>query len=512
MTSVDAGPVAALRAALPSGVTADFDISAVDRLGVPMVSADFAGAQWPRSWAFGYGANHEQARIGAYGELAEALLLHRHLRTVAPRRGSYPELRAEVGPRGVVDPLTLVLPAGTRYHPGQPLDWLPPPAEFCASQAADLPWQDPSDRLVTVITNGSGAGVGTERAVAHGLLELLQRHGNCTAFRAMERGVLLDLDAVTDPVTRSALHRLQAAGIEVQARLASTEFRIPVLHVVGLDANPAAPPLAVTGCGEAAHPDREVALRKAVLEYASSRARKIFVHSPLDRVRDLAPPDYWERELTHPVAPQESRALDAMRAWSRMPTAQLQALLAPTVFSRRCTVAFSELPTVPAGSLDEPAALLRHLLDRLAELDVLVVLAPADPAPDAAVVAKVIVPGLEAETMSYGRIGERGVARLLARKAPSLVDRSLVGPSLVCLGPPPHPGAAAVALPDGARERLGGPAWLDRGAVDALVGELYPLYREPDRHALARTTPRDRHPHRAPRKATLNGVMWRPCS
>ncbi len=84
--------------------------------------------------------------------------------------------------------------------------------------------------------------------------------------------------------------------------------------------------------------------------------------------------------------------------------------------------------------------------------------------------------------------------------------------SLVCLGPPPHPGAAAVALPDGARERLGGPAWLDRGAVDALVGELYPLYREPDRHALARTTPRDRHPHRAPRKATLNGVMWRPCS
>jgi len=478
-----------LRAALPCGATADFDISGADRVGVPTVSADFAGAQWPRSWAFGYGADHQQARIGAYGELAEALLLHRHLRTAAPRRASYPELRAEVGPRGVVDPLTLVLPAGTGYSPDQPLDWLPAqrwrtgepvlvPAEFCASQAADLPWQDPSDRLITVITNGSGAGVGADRAVAHGLLELLQRHGNCTAFRAMDRGVLLDLDAVTDPATGSALHRLHAAGIEVQARLASTEFGIPVLHVVGLDADPAAPPLAVTAGGEAAHPDREVALRKAVLEYAASRARKVFVHSPLDRVRDLAPPDYWERELAHPMVPQEPRALDAMRAWSRMTTAQLQDLLAPTVFARRSTVAFSGLPTVPAGSLDEPAALLRHLLDRLTELDVLVVLAPAGAAPDAAVVAKVVVPGLEAETMSYGRIGERGVARLLARE-----DLSLVG-----LGPPPQAGAAAVALPDGARERLGGPAWLDRAAVDAIVGELYPLYREPDRHVLARTS------------------------
>jgi sugar phosphate isomerase/epimerase len=79
-----------------------------------------------------------------------------------------------------------------------------------------------------------------------------------------------------------------------------------------------------------------VALRKAVLEYAAARARKI--------------------------------------------------LLAPTVFSRHSTVPFSGLPTVPAGSLDEPATLLRHLLDRLAELDVL---APADAAINAAVDAVV---------------------------------------------------------------------------------------------------------------------------
>jgi thioglycine synthase len=60
------------------------------------------------------------------------------------------------------------------------------------------------------------------------------------------------------------------------------------------------------------------------------------------------------------------------------------------------------------------------------------------------------------------------------------------GSDLVGLGDPPHAGAAPVALTDEGRARLGGPAWLDRAAVDRTVGELYPLYREPTRHAVAR--------------------------
>jgi len=39
------------------------------------------------------------------------------------------------------------------------------------------------------------------------------------------------------------------------------------------------------------------------------------------------------------------------------------------------------------------------------------------------------------------------------------------------------------ALLDEVVARLGGPAWLDRPRVDEVVGELYPLYREPGRHA-----------------------------
>jgi ribosomal protein S12 methylthiotransferase accessory factor len=80
--------------------------------------------------------------------------------------------------------------------------------------------------------------------------------------------------------------------------------------------------------------------------------------------------------------------------------------------------------------------------------------------------------------MSYGRIGERGVRRLLERDD----DRA----GLVAVGSaPPAPGWAPVHLTAAAQERLGGPAWLDRARVDQVVGELYPLYREPGRHAAA---------------------------
>ena len=88
-------------------------------------------------------------------------------------------------------------------------------------------------------------------------------------------------------------------------------------------------------------------------------------------------------------------------------------------------------------------------------------------------VVKAFVPGLEVETMSYHRIGERGVRKLIERGSP-----------LVGFGTVPA-GAAPVRLPPGAAERLGGAPWLDVAAVDRIVGGLYPLYREPEVHSAA---------------------------
>ncbi|WP_285137623.1 hypothetical protein [Microbacterium sp. lyk4-40-TSB-66] len=35
-----------------------------------------------------------------------------------------------------------------------------------------------------------------------------------------------------------------------------------------------------------------------------------------------------------------------------------------------------------------------------------------------------------------------------------------------------------------AEERLGGPAWYSYAVAERIVGDLYPLYREPPRHSV----------------------------
>ncbi|GAA2281316.1 hypothetical protein GCM10010145_60490 [Streptomyces ruber] len=485
--------VRAYRDALAPGEQRDFDIGAADRTGLPVVSADHLDAAGVRKGACGYGADAGQARVGAYGELTEEVLLARHLARSGRRRASYAELVRERGRDRVADPVELVLPAGADYTPERPLEWVPArrlrtgeevlvPAEFAAACGADLPGgPPPGGWLTTPVTNGLGAGDTRQRALSHALLEILQRDGNATAHRAMDEGVVIDLDEVTDPVTLAMLDRLRGAGVEVLPKLAATRFGLADVHVVGTDADGgpegAVSPLTLTACGEAAHPDREAALRKALAEYVSSRARKVFFHGPLGTAARIAPPGYLERELSAPLAEQEPRALAAMTEWAALDAARLRELLEPTVLSRRATVPFSSLPTVPPGSLDDPAALLDDLLRRLADFDVLVV---ATGGPGAYAV-KVLVPGTEVETMSYARIGERGVRRLMER------GHTPGGRPLAGVGAPPRPGARPVHLTAEARERLGGPAWFDAEGAREAVGALYPLYREPDRHAVART-------------------------
>ena len=61
---------------------------------------------------------------------------------------------------------------------------------------------------------------------------------------------------------------------------------------------------------------------------------------------------------------------------------------------------------------------------------------------------KAIVPGLEVETMSYHRIGARGVRKLLSRGSP-----------LVAMGPPP-PGAQPVRMTQAAEDFFFFDSWI----------------------------------------------------
>jgi len=433
-------------ASFPPGVV-DFAVTGLDVLDVPLHSAFLPGSPaHPGGSGLGYGATTEQARTGALGEMAEMALSVRAHQGAVRVEASYAELVAREGADRVQDPLTLCLEAGSAYDADRVLQWLPMtrlrdgeqvlvPAELVASAPEDLPGAaPPGGWLTTVITNGQGAAFDADAATAHALLEVLQRDGNATAFRAMDRGAVVDLDGLTDPDSLALLERLRAAGIDVLVKLASTDLGVVDVYAVGCAGDEEVPVMA-TACGEAAHPDREVAIRKALHEFASARSRKAFMHGPLDLVRQATPEGYldgWLRGHPPERLVEEDRALQAMLAWLRMGTGPLVELLQDSVLSSRSTVALEQLPTWSGDDLSA------HVVGGLAGAgyDVLVELQPSQ---GEAVAAKVLVPGLEVETMSYGRIGERGVRRLL--------DQELTA-----------------------------------------VGPLYALYREPGRHVAAQVS------------------------
>ncbi|MEX5718059.1 YcaO-like family protein [Geodermatophilus maliterrae] len=482
MTAVEVTPSQRYRDSFPAPVE-DFAIEGIDVLDVPLHSAVLTtSATHPGGSGLGYGATREEARTGAMGEMAEMALSLRAHQGVSRAQGSYAEMARRHGRDRVADPRTLCLEAGSDHSDDRVLQWLPTtrlrdgervlvPAELVASAPDDLPGDPPPGGwLTTVITNGQGAAFDADRAVTHALLEVLQRDGNATAFRAMDRGVVVDLDGLRDPDALALLDRLDAAGIDVVVKLASTDLGVVDVYAVGCSRDGSEPvPVMATACGEAAHPDRDTAVRKALHEFASARSRKAFMHGPYDVVLPATPPgylDHWRGGHPPERLVEEDRALQAMLDWTRMGTGALVDLLQDSVLSRSSAVRLADLPTWRGDDLHAQVT----GAVQAAGHDVLVELQPSV---GDAVAAKVLVTGLEVETMSYGRIGERGVRRLIEHDE-----------GLAVVGADPG-GWARVHLTAEAEERLGGPAWFDRAGADRRVGALYALYREPGRHVVA---------------------------
>ena len=287
---------------------------------------------------------------------------------------------------------------------------------------------------------------------------------------------------ITDPAARALLDRYDAAGIEIIVKVAATDFGCVNLYVVGHDRADSLGglPVMAAACGEAVHPVPEVALRKALLEFASSRARLALFHGPLDFVRRVTPPGYLEayREIVDP-ADEEPLGLAGMQHWVTLGLEGMRQVLAP-VFAVNAWVPFTDLPRPegPAFALDH-AALLRFTVTRLEQAGFEVLYVELSPPGTSVRAVKMIVPGLEVETMSYRRIGERNLRRLLARQAADADFSTLVG-----VGNAPT-GTLPIPLTAPARQRLGGDAWLDQSRMAAMMEHLYVLYREPSRHVTA---------------------------
>ncbi|KQP62022.1 YcaO-like family protein [Methylobacterium sp. Leaf112] len=478
-------PVRAYLDILPQGRIVGFPLAPLDRTGIPVWFVSlflddpfFVGAM---PSGIGYGATDDEALIGAVAEIAENLMPSLAVMPRKKERGSYEDLVKVFGAGSVADPLTLCLPAGSPVGRGSVLEWTPAirartgetvlmPLDIAATDYFEL--SEGYKPFTNLITNGLGAGPDTDFALGHGLLELLQRDGNGLLFRALDQGVMLDLSEGLGPETRGMLDRLDVLGIKALPKFATDQFGLTNIYVVGHDRNLADTPvpIALSACGEACDPDRERALRKALLEFQAARVRKAFGHGPLSFAERVTPPGYVQAFIDKALPSldlEESRALKAMLEWIVLPPEDLAATLRDTVYSERGTKKFTDLPTTAAPDGHARGRIARERLEE-AGFDVLYV--DCAPPGGSVGVVKAIVPGLEVETMSYHRIGERNTQKLIARDHPLI----RFGEASETLRP--------VRLTPEALERFGGQPLFDTALADQIVGSHYPLYREPESH------------------------------
>ncbi|MCJ2089105.1 YcaO-like family protein [Methylobacterium sp. E-005] len=477
-------PVKAYLDILPEGRIVGFPLAPLDRTGVPvwfvalfLDDPFFVGAM---PSGIGYGATDDEALIGAVAEIAENLMPSLAVLPRAKERASYTDLARVYGANSVADPLTLCLPAGSPVNRDTVLEWTPSvrhatgeivlmPLDIAATDYFEL--SEGYKPFTNLITNGLGAGPDVPFALGHGVLELLQRDGNGLLFRALDQGVMLDLDGI-GPENAAMLARLKELGIRALPKFATDQFGLTNLYVTGYDEDPACTPapIALSACGEACDPDRDRALRKALLEFQAARVRKTFGHGPLDLAATVTPPGYVDAFIQKALPSldlEESRALQAMLEWIAMPAADLRGVLADTVYSERSTKRFSELPSTPAA---DGHARGKIACDRLLEAGFDVLYVECSPPGGGVGVVKAIVPGLEVETMSYYRIGERNTKKLLDRDHPLIT----FGTESETLRP--------VRLTPEALERFGGQPLFDTALAEQIVGRHYPLYREPESH------------------------------
>ena len=466
------------RDSLPPGDLQNFRIDPNDHLGIPVIDATFVPTHRHRRYnGVGYGADETRAQLGAFGELHEFFSIAEAFLAAPTEEGSYRDLVRRRGQEYVIDPLTLVLPAGSSYTPDTPLRWTEirrlangapawVPSEFVANTDADVAY---ANQLTTAITNGSGAGNTRERAVLHGLLELLQRDGNCDSFRALDQGKVIDKNGIA-PRTQQLMDRLAERGLTVIPKLARETGGCVSVYAVGKDHSNDPFPLSVTACGEAADPDFDQAMYKAVLECAASHSRKLFYHCSFERKGKIAPEGYVEKNKSLVnLEKEEPRALRAMVEWLSLSRDELYHRLKDTVFSQRKVVATDRFPRFASDSISERLDYVRR---SIAAEGMDICYFAATPADRPVQVTKVIVPGIEMELGSYHRIGYRGVQRLLDRED-ELISRTS------------GPGKERIRLTAEREEQLGGPFWLDTQRLDAKVDPVYPLYREATGHSAA---------------------------
>ena len=260
------------------GITRVANITGLDFIGIPVVMVCRPNS---RSIAVAQGKGLDLAAAKVSGLMEAVETYHAERVSLPLRLASYRDLSrtepvADVSrlPFSVqgryADHLTILWVAGQESNEGASV-WLP--YELVHTDYT-LPLPQGSG-CFAANTNGLASGNHRLEAISHGLAEVVERDA-LTLWKRLDdearRATVLDLDTVDDPACRQTLERLDRAEVDVMVWDATSDVGVPTFNclLVGRQRFFADPEFG-SGC----HPDRGIALSRALTEAVQARTTYI---------------------------------------------------------------------------------------------------------------------------------------------------------------------------------------------------------------------------------------------
>lgn len=306
------------------GITRVANVTGLDTIGIPVVMVCRPNS---RSLSVSQGKGITGPAATASG-LMEALELFHAERVEAPLRlGSWKELRHRI-PLADVD----LLPRLDRgpFHGDLRLLWIEA-TDLYSGEARWLPFEMvdmdctrpslPGAGSFLASSNGLASGNDRSEAILHAICEVMERDGLARFFeldRSRRDGRLLRLEPVRDETVSALRVRLADAAIRTAVWDLTASAGIPVFRCALADAADHPAPRGVS-YGMGCHPDRRVALSRAITEAAQSRLTAISgARDDLDRAHyeEVAHPDRLARELDEAFAHPPGRSIEDVPTWT----------------------------------------------------------------------------------------------------------------------------------------------------------------------------------------------------
>ncbi|MCV2891229.1 YcaO-like family protein [Ruegeria aquimaris] len=261
------------------GITRVADVTGLDCIGIPVCNAIRPNAR-SLSVSQGKGVGLPQARVSAAMEAIELFHAERTRGDVV--RASFTHL----GHGNATDPRDLsLLRSETQGLPNTPIHWVQghdlisgrPVRVPRDLVSCDLRHDAPTDGIFLTSSNGLGAGNTREEAILHALCEVVERDATCLHQAASARfggePALVDPDTIDDPLCLWLMERITQAEIDLHVWVQFSDLQVSSFGCAISDRHGGKFPGAPIGTfqGYGCHPDRGIALSRAITEAVQSR-------------------------------------------------------------------------------------------------------------------------------------------------------------------------------------------------------------------------------------------------